>query len=238
MLSPDTKIYVRLGGRKITIPINPEEVQVSHGEVDKTAEIAGVGEVLIPQKPGLKEVSFSSFFPGLRGDPYTHNFRNATSIAKAFERAWKNRTRCRLIISRSNGYDTNLSCVISDWKISDRGGEPDDLYYEVTFREYRAFGVSQMTVIAPAITTGVETDSKAITASSTVVREVDPSQLIVGATVLLNGSYYASSTGGGVLGTASNQSGTIQRIVAGAVAPYYINGVGWFGADAVMAGGA
>ena len=236
MLNPDTKIYVRIGGRKITIPVNPEELQVTHPNQDKTADVVGVGEILIPQKPGLKEVTFSSFFPGFRSDPYVHDYLNPKRIAKAFERAWKNRTRCRLIISRSIDYDTNMSCVISDWKISDRGGEPDDLYYEVTFREYRAYGVSQMTVIAPA-TTGVESGEKAITASASVVREVDPSQLIVGAKVALNGSYYASSAGGGVLGNASNQSGTIQRIVTGAEKPYYINGVGWFGSDAVLPGG-
>ena len=232
MLNPDTKIYVKMGGRKITLPVNPEEIQVTHPNVDKTADIAGVGEVLIPQKPGLKEVTFSSFLPGESGDPYVHNYRNPRSIAKAFEKAWKNRTRCRLIISRSIDYDTNMLCVVSDWKISDRGGEPDDLYYEVTFREYRPFGVSQMTVINQTAT-GVESGAKTITATASPVREVDPSQLIVGASVVLNGNYYASSSGGGVLGTASGQAGTIQRIVAGATAPYYINGVGWFGADAV-----
>lgn len=229
MLNPDTKIYVKMGGRKITLPVNPEEIQVTHPNVDKTADIAGVGEVLIPQKPGLKEVSFMSFLPG-NSDPYVHDYRNPRSIAKAFEKAWKNRTRCRLIISRSMDYDTNMLCVVSDWKISDRGGEPDDLYYEVTFREYRPFGVSQMTVINQ---TGVESGEKTITATASPVREIDPSQLIVGASVVLNGNYYASSNGGGVLGTASGQAGTIQRIVSWATAPYYINGVGWFGADAV-----
>ena len=132
MLNPDTKIYVKMGGRKITLPVNPEEIQVTHPNVDKTADIAGVGEVLIPQKPGLKEVSFSSFLPG-NSDPYVHDYRNPRSIAKAFERAWKNRTRCRLIISRSIDYDTNMLCVGSDWKLSDRGGEPAALSYAGTF---------------------------------------------------------------------------------------------------------
>ena len=230
-MSPDTMIYVKIGGKKYTLPVNPEEIEVSHPHVDKTAEIAGLGEILIPQKPGLREVTFNSFFPG-NDDPYVHDYRNPRSIAKAFERSWKNRTRCRLIISRSIDYDTNMLCVVSDWKISDRGGEPDDLYYEVTFREYRPFGVSQMTVINQTAT-GVESGEKTITATASPVREVDPSQLIVGASVVLNGNYYASSSGGGVLGTASGQAGTIQRIVSGATAPYYINGVGWFGADAV-----
>ena len=61
MLNPDTMIYIKIGGKRYTLPVNPEEVQASHSTVDKTAEIAGVGEVLIPQRPGLREVTFASF---------------------------------------------------------------------------------------------------------------------------------------------------------------------------------
>ena len=60
-MSPDTMIYVKIGGKKYTLPVNPEEIEVSHPHVDKTAEIAGLGEILIPQKPGLREVTFNSF---------------------------------------------------------------------------------------------------------------------------------------------------------------------------------
>lgn len=231
MLNPNTKIYVKIGGRKITLPVNPEEIQVTFPNVDKTAEVAGIGEILIPQKPGLKEVSFSSFFPGDNDDPYTHNYRNPRTLAKAFERAWKSRTRCRMIIARSIDYDTNMRCVISDWKISDRGGEPNDLYYEVTFRECRSYGVSQMTVV-----TATEGAVKAITASTSAVREVDPSQLVVGATVALNGIYYATSDATSAIKTANGQTATLRRIEPGTAAPYYVDGMGWFRAESVTGG--
>ena len=45
-----------------------------------------------------------------------------------------------------------MQCLITDWKVSDRGGEPDDLYYSVAFREYRSYGVSEMTVVSGATT--------------------------------------------------------------------------------------
>ena len=52
-MSPDTVIFVKIGGKKYTLPVNPEEIEVSHPHADKTADVAGLGEILIPQKPGL-----------------------------------------------------------------------------------------------------------------------------------------------------------------------------------------
>ena len=243
MLNPDTMIYIKIGGTRYTLPVNPEELQVTHPNTDKTAEIAGLGDVQIPQKPALREISFSSFLPGYRSDPWVHGSASARGLAKALERAWKGRTKCRLIISRSIDYDTNMQCLISDLKFSDRGGEPDDLYYEVTFREYRSYGVSQMTVInsagtavtgpGAALMQGAEQDSKAILASVTAVREMDTPQMVVGASLVLNGTYYRTSAADLILGTASGETAALTRIEQGTAAPYYVAGYGWFKTDAV-----
>lgn len=243
MLNPDTMIYIKIGGKRYTLPVNPEELQVTHSNTDKTAEIAGLGEVLIPQKPALREISFSSFLPGYRSDPWVHGSASARSLAKALERAWKGRTKCRLIISRSIDYDTNMQCVVSDLKFSDRGGEPDDLYYEVTFREYRSYGVSQMTVInsagtavtgpGAALMQGAEQGSRAVLASVTAVREMDTPQMVVGASLVLNGTYYRTSAADLILGTASGETAALTRIEQGAAAPYYVAGYGWLKTDAV-----
>lgn len=247
-MSPDTMIYVKIGGKKYTLPVNPEEIEVSHATNDQTADIAGIGEVLIPQKPGLREVSFQSFFPGDGYDPYTHNYRNPRTLAKAFEKAWKVRTKCRLIISRSNDYDTNMQCVIEEWKCSDRGGEPNDLYYSVTFLEYRSFGVSQMTVVSESDTgtvTGPGANLTAadgalsvrITASTTAVREMDSPQFVVGASVILNGEYYSTNAGTSSAGTANNDRATLTRIDNTASYPYYVSGFGWFSSSSVQLAG-
>lgn len=247
MLNPDTMIYLRIGGKRYTLPVNPEEIQVTHGSTDKTAEIAGLGEVLIPQKPGLREISFSSFLPGYHSDPWVHGSASAQSLAKAMESAWKGRMKCRLIISRSISYDTNMQCLISDLKFSDRGGEPDDLYYEVTFREYRSYGVSQMTVISAdgtavtgpgaALMQGTEQGSKAILASVTAVREMDTLQMVVGASLVLNGTYYRTSAADLILGTASGETAALTRIEQGTAAPYYVAGYGWLKTDSVSLAG-
>lgn len=244
-MSPETVIYVKIGGKKYTLPVNPENISVSHPHVDKTAEVAGVGEILIPQKPGLREITFDSFFPGDDYDPYTHDYRNPRTLAKAFEKAWKNRTKCRLIIARSIDYDTNMQCLITDWRIEDRGGEPNDLYYSIAFREYRSFGVSQMTVVNEnAVVTGPGANltaadgqlSQVVTVSTETVRSMDTPHMVVGAFVILNGNYYQTSQGGDVAGVANSETGVLYRIDSGNPAPYYINGLGWFSEESVKLG--
>lgn len=249
MLNPDTMIYIKIGGTRYTLPVNPEELQVTHPSTDKTAEIAGLGEVLIPQKPALREISFASFLPGARSDPWVHGSASARSLAKAMDGAWKGRIKCRLIISRSIDYDTNMQCVISDLKYSDRGGEPDDLYYEITLREYRTYGVSQMTVITAAGTTAAAAGpganltqadgqiSQVITASVTPVREMDSPQMVVGASLVLNGSCYRTSAADLITGTASGETAALSRIERDQPAPYYVAGYGWLKTDAVSLAG-
>ena len=230
-MSPDTMIYVKIGGKKYTLPVNPEEIEVSHPHVDKTAEIAGLGEILIPQKPGLREVTFQSFFPG-NDDPYVHDYRNPRTLAKAFEKAWKNRTKCRLIIARSIDYDTNMQCVVSDWK-----------NYSVTFREYRSYGVSQMTVVNGTTTAANEPGtnltaadgalSQRVTVSTTTVREMDSPQMVVGASIALNGVYYSDPEADQEIGTANGDTAALTRIDSGRNAPYYVEGMGWFKTSSV-----
>lgn len=218
-MRPETMIYLKIGGTRITIPVNPPEISVSHPTIDKTAEVAGIGEVLIPQKPGLREVSWESFFPGESGDPYTVDFQTPRSLCRLIERAWRNRTKCRLIISRSVDYDTNMSCLITEFTPQDKGGEPNDVYYRITVREYRDYSVQALSVI--------EQTGDTVTASAQAERAMDAPEYIVGASVIINGTYYTDGTGLTDAGVANNVQTTITRIVSGNYAPYRVGQLGW-----------
>lgn len=243
-MNPETKIYVKLGGRKYSLPVNPEEIEVKHTTVDQTENVVGVGEILIPQKPGLREISWSGFFPGSPLDPYVDHYRSVRTLAKAFEKAWKKRSKCRLIISRSSDYDTNMPCVISEWSCTDKGGEPDDLYYSVTFQEIRSYGVQQLTVVSTtgpgaalsggggssAGPGGSSPDAVLVVAADTV-RPVEGDVLVVGASVQISGPYYSDSTGLVQVGEASGLTASITRIEDGAPCPYRLGSIGWMRKD-------
>lgn len=233
-MNPDTRIYVKISGKKYALPVNPESIDVKHGTVDQTADIVGVGEILIPQKPGLREISWSGFFPGY-DEPYVSDYKSPRKMAKAFEKAWKSRTVCRLIISRSDGYDTNMRCVISDWTVTDKGGEPDDLYYSVTFREYRTYGVRQLTVVQ-AGTSATKASEEAVAVSASTVRSVDTEVLTVGTVVSITGPYYSDSAGTTLIGEANGLAVKITRIEDGAAYPYRVGAFGWMPKDQLTFG--
>lgn len=218
-MRPETMIYLKVGSARVTIPVNPSELRVSHPTVDKTAEIAGIGEVVIPQKPGLREVSWESFFPGTDLDPYTTDFRAPRTLCRLLENAWRLRTKCRLIVARSLDYDTNMACVISDFSFEDRGGEPGDIYYQITLKEYRDYSAQTLTVIGET--------GDLVVASADTERAIDAPEYIVGAKVIVNGAYYTDGTGLTDAGVANNVRTEITRIVAGNYAPYRIGQLGW-----------
>ena len=57
-------IYVVFGGRKVKIPVNPEEIEIKYPTDHKTYDVIGLGEIVVPRRPSLREVSWESFFPG------------------------------------------------------------------------------------------------------------------------------------------------------------------------------
>lgn len=54
-------IYVVFGGRKVKIPVNPEEIEIKCPTDHKTYDVIGLGEIVVPRRPSLREVSWESF---------------------------------------------------------------------------------------------------------------------------------------------------------------------------------
>lgn len=254
-MTPSTKIYLKIGDQKITIPVNPEEIEVKLSSEDKSQSILGVGEVLIPVKPSLRQVSFKSFFPG-DDDVFVTKYKSPKSLAKKIETAWKGRVKCRIIITRSNDYDLNMLCVISDFETTDKGGEPDDLYYSITLKEYREYGAQTMQIVtetapesavepqsvngidwtlAPGQTVSSANTQKVATLASPAgeQRPVETSEPIKDMLVTVNGPYYATSDGGEPVYQASNLTGSLKRIENGKPYPYLVGTYGWVSRESI-----
>ena len=96
-----TAIYLRFG-KKLKIPVNPETIEIKYPSNDKEYDVLGVGKVTVQRRPGLKEVSWESFFPGDRSAPYVNTqSRKPGEYVKQIEKAMKNKQKGRLIISWS-----------------------------------------------------------------------------------------------------------------------------------------
>jgi hypothetical protein len=232
-VKPTTKIFLKIKNKKYRIPVNPEELTIDQPTSDKTEDVAGVGGIIIPVKPSPRVASWKSFFPGDSIDPYTSGFKSPKALSKAIMKAWKMRYKCRLIITRSNGVDVNMRCVISSYKETDKGGEPDDLYYEIELTEYKSFGAKTMTIIQETTATGPAAEAAGTAGQTTAQaapepeRPVDTPTLRVGATGIANGNYYYSSYGAEPHGVANNRNVTVRRIVSGNAYPILIDDLGW-----------
>ena len=141
--------------------------------------------------------------------------KNVSFYVKKFEKALKSKKICRVIISRSGMQNTNVRCIISNFELIDKGGEPGDQYYKVDFKEYRSYDPEIVSITTvPSEDTG-QTESGQTTAETgtDTTRPVDTPVLRVGASVTVNGEYCYDSNGGKPHGSANNLNTTVTRIV-------------------------
>ncbi len=218
-------IYLVFGGKKAILPVNPEELEIHYPTDHKTYDILGKGQVVVPKKPALRTVSWEGFFPLDLSAPYVASgARDPGYYVAAFERALKKKQRCRLIISRSESYDTNMQCIVSNFETTDKGGEPGDVYYTIELTEYKSYTPETVTIVTtPQNPVGSEEPAAAVDTP----RPVETPVLRVGAAVVVNGEYCYDSFGAKPHGTANNLSTTVTRIVSGNLYPIHVGSYGW-----------
>lgn len=130
-LKDRTNKYLRL-------PVNPSEVSVSSPYGINRVNIASLGEVSIPGERELKEITFNSFFPRDYNPTYCEysGFPSPKAWVKQLEEWRDTRKNIRIIISGTN---ISLPVLISSFDIQpERAGHIGDIYYSITFTEFRA----------------------------------------------------------------------------------------------------
>ena len=213
-----TDIYLKFG-KKIKIPVNPSEINITAPTNNKTYEVLSKGEVVVQMPSGLKEVSFESYVSN-NDEPFTDGSISPRSFVKALQKAMDKKIKGRLIISRSDLFDTNMRCIIEEFTTKDKGGEPDDIYYSIKLREYRSYAAESVTITQP------QADSSTAQATALVDRAVETPTLRVGAQVIVNGPLCYDSAGNPPWQAASGLSATVARIESGGAYPIYV-GSGW-----------
>lgn len=217
-----TSIYLKFG-EKLKIPVNPEEIEIKYPDNNKEYDVLGIGKIVVPRKPGLKEISWECFFP-VEDAPYVNSGAKDPQVyVKQIEKAKTSKQKGRLIISRSGLFDTNMRCIISDFVTKDKGGEPKDIYYEITFQEYRDYSPQTVSIIF----TSPEGMTPQADAAAEEQRVIETPVLRVGASVIVNGKYCYDSYGGKPYGDANNISTTVTRIVQENPYPIHVGSYGW-----------
>lgn len=134
-------------GPQLHLPVNPEEVTIRREKRYETVEIVNLGEVDFPTGEKLTEISFSSFFPA-EYDPSYCRYPDLPDPQEAMQQltAWMiSRKPVRLIITETVH---NVLVLVTAHTTNYKGGEPGDVYYELTCRLWREVKVRTAAEIA------------------------------------------------------------------------------------------
>lgn len=153
-------------GEGLYIPVNPPEIVIRRGKLYETVTLLNLGEVDFAHGAKVTEITFSSFFPA-EYDPSYCQYAELPDPQEAMNKLtkWMGATHpVRLIIT---GTIINVLVNISAHDSNFQGGEPGDVYYDLTCRTWREVKVRKIDTQASAKAT-TKTVNKPATATKSV----------------------------------------------------------------------
>jgi nucleoid-associated protein YgaU len=128
-------------------PVNPEEIRISREKRYETVSLLSLGEVDFIQGGKVKEIAFSSFFPKFYDDRYCNeNIPDPQVAMNRLTALLVQKRPVRLIIS---GTIINTLVHVTANHSTFKGGEPGDVYFDVTFRTWYDIKVGKTSFSRP-----------------------------------------------------------------------------------------
>ncbi len=123
-------------GRDLRLPVNPTELQVEVAQKTETVNVIGLGDLEIPTGDTPAGISFGSFFPR-DYDPgycrYPTPPRPEDALARLLD--WRTSAEpVRLLVTRTS---INLLVFVAKVTYRHAGGEPGDIHWELSLRQWR-----------------------------------------------------------------------------------------------------
>lgn len=193
------RVWFVTSNRKVSLPVNPNEITVQYEGDSTTYNVIGIGDVVIPRTPKLTQISFESFFPRLGEYTYTNetDYPEPAEYVDFFRTLQNDKTVFKLVITRTDNneitFDTNFYAVMNNFQITDKGGEPGDVYYSLSVSEWRDAQPESLEVKKE----GVEKAGETVEPKELVVvkqRKNDEKVLKPGQTVTVSGKVYNEET--------------------------------------------
>jgi len=131
------------GSTTFEFPVNPEEVSISRSKGYETINMLEHGEFDFAIGEKVKEITFSSFFPKEHDSSFCQTTtvpdpRVAMNILNTFLVSKK---PLRFIISNTG---VNVPVYLVTLNTTFRGGEPGDIYFDLTLRTWRDSKVEKL----------------------------------------------------------------------------------------------
>lgn len=147
-------IKIQFDKQILTLPVNPEELNVERNASNEKVKIIGLGNVIVPHEAELKTVAIESFFPSPNSDFYT-GVAPKTCV-DFINKIWKSNKVAR-ITTEGLPVNLNMYFVIDEFDPGSKAGEEEDIYYTLNITEYIPYGAKYV---------NMQTDYTAIASSS------------------------------------------------------------------------
>jgi hypothetical protein len=127
-------------------PVPPTDVQAQYGHTFSDFEVVGLGEAAMRGGDKLASLSLESFFPMQYDRTLVDGYYANAKLPKPYEfEQIIHQIRiigrpCQLIIGGTN---INWTCMIRDFRVEHRGGEPGDIYFGIDFKKHRLISVEK-----------------------------------------------------------------------------------------------
>ena len=136
------EIKIQFNGKSLTIPINPEELNLSRSANNEDIDIIGIGPVTRKGPPSLYNLTIESFFPGEKSYFYT-GVKPKTCV-DFIDEIWKadnKNNNVAKIVTTGLLKNLNMYFIIEDFEWDYKAGEEEDIYYNLKIKEYVPYGV-------------------------------------------------------------------------------------------------
>lgn len=187
----------------VQLPINPAEIKVIKKVKSKTYEVVKLGDIEILKDRALAEIEFKTFLPQDTWFPAIRTlgeFKTPEFYHDFFETIFKSKKPVRFIVT---GINLNMLVSIQNYEFEYKAGEEGDPYISLKLREYRPYSIQTLKVQAEETNDG-NWGNVVVTKVSSSTPERPPTEITIGAAVMLNGRVFADSYGGGPGKTFTN----------------------------------
>lgn len=139
------RMYIIVNGIVYQLPVNPQTFKTNANSKNTEYNVLGIGDIVIPKTPALKTWEWEGLLPIDLSDPMVNSgsFFPPSFYINLLLTLQKNRTpfefKANTLSLALNIFNMESSKVVIDsFNYEERGGEPADIYYSISIKEYRS----------------------------------------------------------------------------------------------------
>lgn len=144
------KMYfgINNGEEGFILPVLPEKIEFNESGDNKTYDLINLGEINTINLPKLTQINFESYFPINTGPYVTSEILFEPSYYVNKIRDWRNRLQKINFIFTGGPLEVNKFFTIENFKLSEKGGEVGDIYYDIELKRYKPYGAKNVVIVS------------------------------------------------------------------------------------------